>query len=77
MTNPLGVSLTAATGRYRAEYKGKYLGRHDTSDEAEEKVLEVEIHHLYKRLNEAKSRLIKLHISNKSDNTNKALAKDD
>jgi len=43
MTNPHGVSLTAATGTYRAEYKGKYLGRHKTKEIAEYAVLAHEL----------------------------------
>jgi len=64
MSNIPGVSLTAATGRYRAEYKRKWLGNYDTTDEAEQQVLTEEREYLYDRLGKVTPRLRELTISN-------------
>ena len=64
MSNVPGVSLTAATGRYRAEYKGKYLGTYATSVEAEEIVLKSKQSFLSGELMENSARLGEIYYQN-------------
>ena len=77
MTNPHGVSLTAATGRYRAEYKGKYLAEHDTPEEAELQVILEERVQIQDRLHETRIRRDELFKLLNLASAKKWLAKED
>jgi len=61
MTNPPGVSLTAATGRYRAQFRRKYIGTYETSIEAEFQIACAEYIYLLDRTQEVKKSRLKLY----------------
>ena len=77
MTNPHGVSLQVKSGKYRAEYKSKYLGSYETSDEAEVNVLHEKRSRMLSDYSELCARMVELACVKSLEELKTGLAKED